>query len=168
MIFDRFYIFSIILMFIILFYSYYYFFRNPKFKKIFENISSNKINLYIISLIICYISFFIFIYYIYIKNDFSKEEIFTIFMFSKMIIFFTIFLIPSYILYYHNNNKNMKYLIFLIMIVISLSCVGLLYTIYNINDDTLLKTCVVIGLIYILFHKFIMDFIIYIYNFVIN
>ena len=165
MIFDRFYIYSIILMCIILFYSYYYFSKNPKFAKIFDNISNNNIILYIISLIICYISFFIFLYYIYIKNNFSKDEIFTIFLFSKMIIFFSIFLIPSYILYYHKRDKKMKYLIFIIMLIISLSCFGLLYTIYSINDDTILKICVIIGLIYFLFHKFILDFAIYINNF---
>jgi hypothetical protein len=164
MIFDRFYIFSIILMCIILFYSYYYFSQNPKFKKIFEKISKNNIILYIISLIICYISFFIFIYYIYIKNNFSKDEIFSIFMFSKFIIFFSIFLIPSYILYYHNNDKKIKYLIFIILLIISLSCFGLLYTIYSINDNTLLKLCVIIGLMYFLFHKLILDFGIYFMN----
>ena len=164
MIFDRFYIFSIILMCIILFYSYYYFSQNSKFKKIFEKISNDNIILYSISLIICYISFFIFIYYIYINNNFSKDEIFCIFMFSKMIIFFSIFLIPSYILFYHNNDKKIKYLIFIILLIISLSCFGLLYTIYNIKDDTLLKIIVIIGLIYFLFHKFILDFAIYFIN----
>lgn len=165
MIFDRFYIYSIILMCIILFYSYYYFSKNSKFKKIFEKISKNNIILYTISLIICYISFFIFIYYIYIKNIFSKDEIFTIFIFSKICIFFSIFLIPSYILYYHNNDKKIKYLIFIILLIIVLSCFGLLYTIYSIKDDTLLKIIVIIGLIYFLFHKFILDSGIYIHNF---
>ena len=86
-------------------------------------------------------------------------------MFSKMIIFFSIFLKPSYILYYHNNDKKMKYLIFIIMLIISLSCFGLLYTIYNTNDDTILKLYVIIGLIYFIFHKIILDFAIYIHNF---
>ena len=164
MIFDRFFIFSIILMCIILFYSYYYFSQNLKFKKIFEKMSNNNIILYSISLIICYISFFIFIYYIYIKNNFSKDEVFTIFLFSKMILFFSIFLIPSYILFYHTNDKKIKYLIFIILLIISLSCFGLLYTIYVIRDDTILKIFVIIGLIYFLFHKFILDFGIYFIN----
>ncbi len=83
MIFDRFFIFSIILMYILLFYSYYYFSQNPNFKKIFEKISNNNIILYSISLIICYISFFIFIYYIYIKNNFSKDEVLLYLCFQK-------------------------------------------------------------------------------------
>ena len=165
MYFNKFYILSIIILGILLLYSYYYYSSVPEFMQLWGGISKKIIPIYVVSMLICAAGFLTFLYYIYVKNIFTKEEVLNIFMLSLIIIFFSIFWTPYSILYLQNKDYKNKIIVLLILFIVALSCFGLFYNVYKIQDKSLFKKFVDIGLFYFFFHTFVLDFSIWSYNF---
>ena len=166
MLFNRFYFILILIMGVIVLYSYYYYSSFPEFLKLWGNVSKSVIPIYVVSMLISAVGFLAFLYYIYIKQDFTKEQIFNIFILSMIIVFFSIFWTPSSILYLQNKNSHMALIVLFILFIVAISCFSLFYTVYKIQDNnTTLKMFVNFGLFYFFFHTFFLDFIIWSYNF---
>ena len=139
----------LLLFFIFSLYIFYIYFHN-NFNHFFGNMNKS---LYITSTIICIILFLPFVYYINFYNLRYQSNIRIFIDLFIMIFSFILWMISIY----YNNTLLRN--IFIVMIIIV--NIDLIYVLVNDNHSNLLKSISLFGLCYLLFHHFVIDFILY-------
>jgi len=153
---------------LILLYSYYYYAVNtPNVLKLWGKIKNNFLYTYYISIFISVLLFLFLLSYLAISKNFEKNDINKLFIAISSIIFFSLFWMPLSIQYLKKHNYFTKFLIYLVLFLISLSSFYLLTILSNINDSQhiVLKNISFYGMIYFFIHVFCFDFILWTYNF---
>lgn len=152
----------------ILLYSYYYYaINNSNVLKLWGKIKGNLLNIYYLSMIISAISFLFFLIYLVISNSLRNDEVNKLFIGIILIIIFSMFWMPLSLKYLKKNNLYNKFLIYLVLFIVSISSFYLLIIINNITDNknTILKNISLYGMIYFFIHVFFFDFILWTNNF---
>jgi hypothetical protein len=164
--FDKKYIIILSLSGIILLYSYYYFLKDYNISKLWGKIKGNLLKIYYLSMILSVFGFIALFYYLLISNNFTKNDIFKIFIFLLLIILTSILWTPLSIKYLETNKNIFKYLTFFVLFLVALFTFLLLIALYNVNDNkySLYKIIGLIGMTYFFIHVFFFDFIIWSYN----
>jgi hypothetical protein len=168
MIFNRNYIIIISLFGIILLYSYYYFLKdNENTFKLWGNIKGNLLKIYYLSMLLSLIGFIFLFFYLIYSDNFSKNDILKIFIYTSMIVLISIFWTPLSLEYYKTKNYLYKYFTLFVLFLVVLSTFLLLLSIYNVKDNKYIlnKNLALIGMSYFFIHVFLFDFIIWSYNF---
>ena len=143
--------FILFILFLFLMYIFYTYFYNNSML-FFGNINKS---LYIYSTILCIFLFIPFVYYINIINLGYKNNIRIFIDLFIMILSFTLWMISIY-------HKNVLFRnIFIIMIIIV--NIDLIYILFNNSTINTLKIISIYGLCYLLFHHFVIDFILWNY-----
>ena len=171
--FNRLYLIILIILFLSLLYSYYYFSKNaPNFQKLWGRIKDSQKNIYYGSVFITLVAFMIFLYYLGISNSFNDDnktnnQITKLFAILVIFLLLSISWTPMSLNYLNKKSISLKYQIILILFLIPLSLIYPIYVLYNLRDDKhkLLKNISLVGIIYYCLHTFILDFILWCYNF---
>jgi len=153
---------------IILVFSYYYYAVNtPNVLRLWGKIKSPFLYIYYISIFISSLLFLLLLFYLAISKNLEKNDINKLFITICSIIFFSLFWMPFSIEYLKNHDNFIKLLVYLVLFLVSLSSFYLLIILNNINDNQniILKNIALYGMIYFFIHVFILDFIIWSYNF---
>jgi hypothetical protein len=151
-----------------LLFSYYRLSINTSFvNELWGNIDGELKNFYMISIFISAIPFIATLYYINTKTNINSKIIDKIYFGLLSIVLFSIFWMPLSILYLlKKQDKNMiMYLVLLTLFLVALSTLFVVYQLYLINDQSLLYNISFYGMLYFLFHTFVLDFITWSYNF---
>ena len=162
------YFFIIGILGIILLYSYYYYaINNSNVLKLWGKIKNNLLNIYYLSMIISAVSFLFLLTYLGISNNLTKDEINKLFIGIIFIIIFSIFWMPLSLQYLKNRDFYTKFLIYLVLFIVSLSSFYVLITLNNIidNKNKIFKNVAFYGMIYFFIHVFFFDFILWTHNF---
>lgn len=171
MLFNRSYILILSLFGIILLYSYYYFLKdNNNTLKLWGSIKGNLLKIYYMSMLLSLIGFIFLFFYLYFSDNFLKNDILKIFIYTSMIILISIFWTPLSLAYLKTKDNIYKYLTLFVLFLVALSTFLLLISLYNVNyaSDTkyiVNKNLALIGMSYFFIHVFLFDFIIWSYHF---
>jgi hypothetical protein len=176
MIFNKNYIIILSLFGLLLLYSYYYFLKdNNNTLKLWGSIKGNFLKIYYLSMLLSLIGFMFLFNYLLISDNFSKNDTLKIFVCILLVIIISMFWAPLS-LQYLKTIQNIqgkesamiyKYIILVVLFLVSLFSFLLLISLYNINDNKYLfnKTLALIGMLYFFIHVFLFDFILWSYNF---
>lgn len=166
--FPFYYFFIIAILGIILLYSYYYYAtNNSNVLKLWGKIKDNLLNIYYLSMIISALSFLFFLIYLGISNNLTKDQVNKLFIGIISIIIFSIFWMPLSLQYLKNHSCYTKFLIYLVLFIVSFSSFYILIILNNIidNKNIILKNVAFYGMIYFFIHVFFFDFILWTNNF---
>jgi hypothetical protein len=148
--------------------SYYLASKTKNFELLWGRIKKEDRPMYLISVLLCAVSFILFLYYVFIKSDFTQEQITIIFTLCLLIIFLSKFWTLFSFQYLENKKPLWKYATKFVLLMIPITIITLLYNVYKINDKkdlSILKLFVMVGLVYFLLHTFFLDFILWSRNF---
>jgi len=143
--------FILLIFFIFSLYIFYIYFYN-NLMLFFGNMNKS---MYIYSSILCIILFIPFIYYINIINLGFKNNTRIFIDLFIMILSFSLWIISIY-------NKNILFRNIFIIIIIIVN-IDLIYILFSITSVSIFKTISIFGMFYLLFHHFVIDFILWNY-----
>ena len=149
-------------------FSYYLASKTKNFELLWGRIKKEHRPVYLFSVLVCAISFILFLYYVFVKSDFTQEQITIIFTLCLLIIFLSKFWTLFSFQYLDNKRPFWKYATQFVLLMIPITIITLLYNVYKINDKkdlSVLKFFVMAGLLYFFLHTFFMDFILWSHNF---
>ena len=143
--------------------SYYYFIKTSSLSitNLWGNIKGNLLNIYYLSLSIVTICFLTLFYYL-IKRGVKSNKIY---LTIALYLILSMFWMPMSLSYLKNKSDILKYLIILLLFLISITALVLTYLVNSIKDNSILKKVVVFGLFYLFLHSFFLDTIIWSYHF---
>ena len=166
--FNRVFLIYIFIFAALLLFSYYLASKTKNFELLWGRIKKEHRPIYLISVLLCAIAFMLFLYYVFIKSDFTQEQITIIFTLCLLIIFLSKFWTLFSFQYLDNKKPFWKYATQFILLLIPITIITLLYNVYKINDKkelSVLKLIVMAGLLYFFLHTFFLDFILWSRNF---
>jgi hypothetical protein len=166
--FNRVFLIYIFIFAALLLFSYYLASKTKNFELLWGRIKKEHRPIYLISVLVCAVAFILFLYYVFIKSDFTQEQITIIFTLCLLIIFLSKFWTLFSFQYLDNKKPFWKYATQFILLLIPLCIFILLYNVYKINDKkelSVLKLFVMAGLLYFFLHAFFLDFILWSRNF---
>lgn len=166
--FNRTYILILVILGVILLYSYYYYFINDKRSiTLWGKIKGNLLNIYYLSMLLAALGFFLLFYYLIVGQNFTKNTSTKLIITLIIMLLLSMFWMPLSLKYLDKKENIYKYLVLLVLLLVSISIAYLLYILYNVteNKNILAKNFALIGMIYYFIHAFFFDFILWSYNF---
>jgi hypothetical protein len=166
--FNRIFLTYIFIFAALLLFSYYLASKTKNFELLWGRIKKEHRPVYLFSVLVCAFAFILFLYYVFIKSDFTQEQITIIFTLCLLIIFLSKFWTLFSFQYLDNKRPFWKYATQFVLLMIPITIITLLYNVYKINDKkdlSVLKFFVMAGLLYFFLHTFFMDFILWSHNF---
>lgn len=168
MIFSRIYILIMIVTFVILLLSYYFILNNSSHIDImWGNIKGNLLLFYYFSILLTWIGLVLLGYYLFNAKSFTPYDENHIFFGIMSMFIISIFWTPLTIHYLKSNSYKslFKYLIILILLLVSLSAMYVTYILFMIKENSVSRNLALTGMIYYSFHAFFLDTILWSFKF---
>ena len=166
--FNREYIIILAILGIALLYQYYYLATTEKnVLQLWGRIKGTLLNVYYVSMFLSAFGFLVFFYYLFISNSFSSSEITKMFIALLLIIIISMFWMPLSFSYLKKKSDLLKYLIILVLFLVSVSTLYLIYVLYNVSEQKYVvnKNIALCGMIYFFIHAFFFDCTTWSYNY---
>jgi hypothetical protein len=168
MLFNREYIIILAILGIALLYQYYYLATTEKnVLKLWGRIKGILLNVYYVSMILSALGFLVFFYYLFISSSFSSSEITKMFIALVLIIVISMFWMPLSFRYLKKKSELLKYLIILVLFLVSVSTLYLIYVLNSVKEQKYIgyKNAALVGMIYFFIHVFFFDCTTWSYNY---
>jgi hypothetical protein len=161
--FPKTYFYIISILGILLLYSYYFLIKLKKSNanNLWNRIKQNGdlMGYYYISMILATIGFIIMMIYLLVSDSFSEEDIRHIFLSLLAIVVVSMLWMPLSLYYINHQASWLKYIIVIVLLIISYSAYCLLSRLYGINEKKYktIRILSIIGMTVFFLHTFILD-----------
>ena len=151
--------------------SYVYFAMENKKKvnKLWGNIKGVKRKITIASIFITTLFYLFTIYYIIFKtNSLDQEKVKNIVLYQAILILASMLWMPLTIRYMKNKNAIIKSIVILVLFTVAIASFGNFFKVSKIivpKKEKYLKLISILGAFYLFFHTFVLDFLLWNYNF---